>query len=257
MCTLIVLDRVLPGLPVVVASNRDEFFSRPAAPPARVEPQEEDAPPFVAPQDLEAGGTWMGLNARGLFAGLTNRRTPAPQKDRRSRGLLVLEALRRPTAGDVAQDMREGLEGIYNPFHLLYTDGRQSFLTSLGEGGAETRALEPGIHVVCNRDPGDPSSSKLQKIRNAVARIDLAAPFAQIFEGLTKILAGHGEGEGPLEHVCVHTPDYGTRSSAVLALGDERWRFWHAEGPPCQAKFRNYTRLLDDLRRHSVREERT
>ncbi len=256
MCTLIVLDRVLPGLPVVAASNRDEFFSRPAAPPARVEPQEEDIPAFVAPQDLEAGGTWMGLNARGLFVGLTNRRTPAPQKNRRSRGLLVTEALRRSNAGAVAQDMRQGLEGTYNPFHLLYTDGRQTFLTRLDERSAETRALEPGLHVVCNRDPADPSSSKVRNIRKAVAQIDLDAPFTRVFDGLAGILAQHGAGD-PLEHACVHTPEYGTRSSAILALGEERWRYWHAEGPPCQAKFRNFTRLLDDLRRRSVREERT
>jgi uncharacterized protein with NRDE domain len=228
MCTLIVLDRVLPGLPVVAASNRDEFFSRPAAPPARVEPQEEDIPAFVAPQDLEAGGTWMGLNARGLFVGLTNRRTPAPQKNRRSRGLLVTEALRRSNAGAVAQDMRQGLEGTYNPFHLLYTDGRQTFLTRLDERSAQ----------------------------KAVAQIDLDAPFSRVFDGLAGILAQHGAGD-PLEHTCVHTPEYGTRSSAILALGEERWRYWHAEGPPCQAKFRNFTRLLDDLRRRSVREERT
>ena len=140
--------------------------------------------------------------------------------------------------------------------HLLYTDGRQTFLTRLDERSAETRALEPGIHVVCNRDPADPSSSKVRNIRKAVAQIDLDAPFTRVFDGLAGILAQHGAGD-PLEHTCVHTPEYGTRSSAILALGEERWRYWHAEGPPCQAKFRNFTRLLDDLRRRSVREERT
>ena len=30
MCTLIVLHRCLPGRPVVVAANRDEFLARPA-----------------------------------------------------------------------------------------------------------------------------------------------------------------------------------------------------------------------------------
>jgi len=262
MCTLIVLDRVVPGLPVVAASNRDEFFSRPAAPPARVEPQEEDVPAFVAPQDLEAGGSWMGLNAEGLFVGLTNRRTPARKMDRRSRGLLVLEALRRPSAGAVAEDMREegmreGLEATYNPFHLFYTDGRESFLTSLTERGVKTEPLQPGIHVVCNRDPADSSSRKIERIRTALGRIELEAPFPRVFEGLNDVLGSHGQPENPLEQVCVHTPDYGTRSSAVLALGGERWRYWHAEGPPCQAKFRNYTRLLDDLRGRPAREERT
>jgi uncharacterized protein with NRDE domain len=257
MCTLIVLDRVVPGLPMVAASNRDEFYSRPAAPPARVEPQEEQDPAFVAPQDLDAGGTWMGLNARGLFVGLTNRRAVAPRTDRRSRGHLVLEALRRPTARVVAEDMRQGLEETYNPFHLFYADGRQSFLTCLSEEGAETRELGPGTHVICSRDPADPGSGKVRHIQNAVARIDLGGAFDRIFEGLVEVLTEHGEGEDPLEHVCVHTPGYGTRSSAILALGEERWRYWHAEGAPCQAKFRDYTRLLDELRERPAFEERT
>ena len=252
MCTLIVLDRVVPGLPVVAASNRDEFYSRPAAAPARVEPQEEQDPAFVAPQDLEAGGTWMGLNAKGLFVGLTNRRTAAARMERRSRGHLVMDALRRPSARAAARDMRQGLEGTYNPFHLFYADGKQSYLTCLSENGAETRELAPGVHVVCNRDPADPSSSKTRHIRSAVAELDLDAPFPQIFEGLVRVLSQHRDGPDPLEDPCVHTPDYGTRSSAILALGRERWRYWHAEGPPCQAKFLNFTRLLDELRERSA-----
>ena len=72
MCTLILLDRVVPEFPVVVAANRDEFYARPAAPPARFVPGDGKLA-FVAPQDLEAGGTWMGLNSNSVFVGLTNR----------------------------------------------------------------------------------------------------------------------------------------------------------------------------------------
>jgi uncharacterized protein with NRDE domain len=248
MCTLIVLDRVVPGLRLVVASNRDEFYSRPAAAPARVEAGEAGHPAFVAPQDLEAGGTWMGLNARGLFVGLTNQHTATPRMNRRSRGLLVRDALRRPTARAVAEDMRDGLEAKYNPCNLLFADGNDSFLTRLREDGVRTQELGPGIHVVGNRDLEDPSWPKVRRIRDAVGRIDLTGPFESLFEGLVSVLSSHSGGENPLEHVCVHTPAYGTRSSAILALGEDRWRYWQAEGPPCEAKYRNCTRLLDELR---------
>jgi len=170
MCTLIVLDRVVPGVPLVVASNRDEFYARPAAPPTRVEPGDGRLA-YVAPQDLEQGGTWMGLNTAGVFVGLTNRATQEAREERRSRGLLVLDALERDTAEAIAADMREGLAGMYNPFHLLCADGRSAFLTLLREQGAETRALGPGTHVVCNRDPDDPSSGKTGWIRRAVEAI--------------------------------------------------------------------------------------
>ncbi|MFQ5515751.1 MAG: NRDE family protein [Myxococcota bacterium] len=258
MCTLIVLDRVVPGLPLLVASNRDEYYARPAARPARIlaEPGRAGAGmPIVAPQDLEAGGTWMGVNACGLFAGLTNRATALRRANRRSRGLLVLDVLQAPTAEAAAERMRAGLEGQYNPFHIFYGDGHQSFLTRLDERGFETRPLEPGVHVIGNRDPEDPVCGKLRRIREALGRLDLAGPLPELWEGLVRVLRDHESSVGALEAVCIHTPGYGTRSSAVLALGPRLRRYWHADGPPCEAKYRDYSGLLNALQPSHAREE--
>jgi uncharacterized protein with NRDE domain len=144
--------------------------------------------------------------------------------------------------------MREGLEGIYNPFHLLYADTKESFLTCLHEDGTETHALHPGIHVVGNRDSRDPSGTKARRTQEAVERINTRGPFEVLFQELITVLSSHNGGESPLEDVCVHTAAYGTRSSTILTLGEDRWRYWHAEGPPCQAKYRDWTHLLDELR---------
>jgi len=248
MCTLIVLDRIAPGYPLVVASNRDEFHSRPAAPPVRVDPQEDGHPPFVAPQDLEAGGTWMGVNAEGLFVGLTNRPVAEPRRDRRSRGLLVRDALTCSDAKAVVGGLGEDLASVYNPFHLLAADGEGAFLTVADGERASTRALEPGIHVICNRDPEDPASRKVGRIRQALAGLDPEQPIERLFGGLAALLGAHPDDSNPLENPCVHTPDYGTRSSTVLALGERRWRCWHAEGAPCETKYSNLSRLLDGIR---------
>ena len=71
MCTLIVLHRCVAGRPLVVAANRDEFLARPAEDIA-IRPSRTG--PILSPLDLEAGGTWLGLSQRGVFAGLTNLR---------------------------------------------------------------------------------------------------------------------------------------------------------------------------------------
>jgi uncharacterized protein with NRDE domain len=34
MCTLVAMARLCPGVPIVIAANRDEFCARTAAPPA-------------------------------------------------------------------------------------------------------------------------------------------------------------------------------------------------------------------------------
>ena len=98
MCTLIVIHRVVPGLPAVFAANRDEYFDRPATGPIVLDP----ALGIVGGKDLVAGGTWMGLTPGGFFAGLTNQRQyGGPDRARRSRGEVVLETLSRGGAAPV------------------------------------------------------------------------------------------------------------------------------------------------------------
>ena len=55
MCTLIASVGQVPGLPIVVAANRDEALDRPSSPPSLWHLQ----PPFIAPRDERAGGTWL------------------------------------------------------------------------------------------------------------------------------------------------------------------------------------------------------
>src|SRR5207245_2738869 len=97
MCTLVFAVRPSPDVLLAVTGNRNEFLARPASPP-RVWPE---LPGVLMPRDEMAGGTWLGLTARGLFVCVTNRRGAAPDPARRSRGLLVLEALRGPDAAAV------------------------------------------------------------------------------------------------------------------------------------------------------------
>ena len=139
----------------------------------------------------------------------------------------------------------------YNPFHLLVTDGEHSALVSSGEDGFQARELMPGIHVVGNGDPEDAVPGKLGRVRAAAGRIDPGAPWESIVADLVAVLSDHGD-PNTFENACVHSPDYGTRSSAVIALGPARRGYWITDGPPCRAKFTNGSRLLDDLRQASA-----
>mgnify|MGYP000845463667 FL=1 len=62
---------------LVLGANRDEFFERPSAPMAWWNAGSDDTStrPILAGRDLRGGGTWLGLNASGRLALLTNIRT--------------------------------------------------------------------------------------------------------------------------------------------------------------------------------------
>jgi uncharacterized protein with NRDE domain len=247
MCTLILLDRVVPQIPVIVAANRDEFFSRPAAPPTRFGAL-EGRPAFAAPHDLEAGGTWMGVNEHGVFVGLTNRPVAAKPTGVRSRGLLVVDVLGAASAERAGAEFERQRNERYAPFNLLATDGREAWLArQTAEGERERRALAPGIHVVCNRDPGDPSSTKVARLQARLAELDLGAAPEALVTQLFGVLGAHPDPSNPFENPCVHTAGYGTRSSSVLLAGPQRRAYWYADGAPCDTKYRDFTALLDDL----------
>src|SRR5277367_2610446 len=95
MCLVLVVWRMHPKYPCLVAANRDEFHARPTA---RAE-WWPDQPQILAGRDLTAGGTWLGLTRSGRFAALTNYRDPeqrradAPGVASPSRGLLVTSML--------------------------------------------------------------------------------------------------------------------------------------------------------------------
>src|SRR5690349_8113988 len=101
MCTLIAAVRQFPGFPLVIAANRDEFLGRPSTPP-RLWSGEA---PFLAPRDEQAGGTWLGLTPTGMFVGVTNRFGVPKDGKRSSRGMLVVDALRKPTAAALHADL--------------------------------------------------------------------------------------------------------------------------------------------------------
>jgi len=68
---------------------------------------------------------------------------------RRSRGLLVLDALEAGSAKEAADQVQCVTSGRYNPFNLFVADAREAYGVSF-RGEARSLRLEPGAHVVGN-----------------------------------------------------------------------------------------------------------
>lgn len=228
MCTLILDFAPTRERPYLVAANRDEVLSRPSTDPRRWSGE-----PFVAPRDEHAGGTWLGLNVHGLFVAITNRFGSVNDAARESRGTLVLEALRHTSAAALHATMAKLSAARFNPFHLLYTDGRDAFVSWSPGNVMQQQALEPGLHIVTERSLGGDDRSRTELIRGEWPRLTRDAGLPT-HGALHQLLSTHGpEGHG----VCMHLPqyNYGTRSSLILFGSTQAplCQWWWADASPC------------------------
>jgi uncharacterized protein with NRDE domain len=244
VCTLAVYFQTSSQFPVVIAANRDEFYSRPAKAPARL----ASDPWVVAGEDLIAGGTWLGLNAYGVVAGLLNRRTPAaPDPTRRSRGLLCLDALRYGSVEAAATHVCREPADRYNPFNLLLASRDDACVVGNVSGEMVRTPLVAGLHLLTNLDVNDfecPRIAKSYRLFDAQRRSLDVGTSEEILAGLRRILSDHStlldpRSDGPPNNLCVHTEHFGTRSSSVLLYSARSRRFslWYADGAPCETDY--------------------
>lgn len=216
--------------PLVVASNRDEFFNRETARLAwwSARPGE---PRILGGRDLDSGGTWMGLTAQGRLALLTNvRGARATDPDAPSRGRVVTDWL---SGAEGTGDfwMRTGLSG-YNGFNLIAADflrGECFWGTNTGE---HPRRLERGIYGLSNGGLDAPwpkvaaLKASVQASMSAASTGDDLAN--RLFEALAdRTIAADAalpqtgvslDWERQLSPAFIHAPDkgYGTRCSTLI-----------------------------------------
>ncbi len=232
MCLITLAYRVHDSFPLVVAANRDEYYTR----PTRGLHFWDDHPGLLAGRDLEAGGTWMGVTRGGRFAAITNYRSTTPAPDpARSRGMLTLEFL----AGEAAPlDYLQAIcdqGGQYAGFNLLVGDRDGIYYLSNIEG--QVRALTPGIHSISNGllDSGWPkqrcAETRLAAALNGdVEHSALADTVSDRRPAADAELPDTGVGielERALSPQFITMEAYGTRATTTLAVhrnGDVRVR---------------------------------
>lgn len=216
--------------PLVIAANRDEFFSRPAARLAWWTPA-HGGPAILGGRDLESGGTWLGLTAQGRLGLLTNIRDPLridPQAP--SRGSIVPDWLSARESTD-RYWMRTALSG-HNGFNLVAIDFAQGMCWSASNHAAYPQRLERGVYGLSNAGldtPWPKVQSLKARLREAMDSIDsvevlasrLFAALADRTPAADAALPDTGIGlerERQLSPAFIRTPDlaYGTRCSTLV-----------------------------------------
>lgn len=234
MCLLIVLQGLDPAFPVLVAANRDEARDRPSAPPGLWQGARRRV---LCPRDRRAGGTWLGVNDRGVFAGITNAaggvRPGAP-----SRGLLPLRALEEDSARAAAQAVAAHA-APYAPFQLVLADGDELFVVAHRDGVTTTTPVPGGLAILSNEHAlGELALPGVDAAR--AAGLDARARLL----ALESLLLDEG---GPGRHrILKRGGAYGTVSSSTVAVprGDARQLIWrYAPGPPDAVDYSEYGNL--------------
>lgn len=232
MCILFIAVNQHPDYPLIIAANRDEFHTRPTASSQFWDQQ----PELLAGKDLQAGGTWMGVNLFGKVAALTNIRAPGKElAGAITRGNLVLDWLQESSTYTDAEKKYRARIGAkrtsYNGYNLLFGTLKNLYVYNNFEDSFIH--LEEGVFGLSN-DNLDSPWPKIMKGRNALAKtcqekgpLDHKALFdilADKQKADDSILPQTGvplEWERQLSSIFIKGETYGTRSSTILTL-DQR-----------------------------------
>ena len=235
MCIVALAWHVVDGLPLCLLSNRDEFYARPTQPL-----QHWDNSPIIAGQDLQSGGTWMGVTETGHWAVITNYRDATDQRTYpTSRGDIVADYLASDLPPIRFAQQLEQHQQAYAGFNLIVGNRQQAvYMSNRGEA---PQVLAHGVYVLSNGLMSDPwaktqhlrqrfvqellpllalpdvPESDLQQVAWDILQDQRQRAVAQLPQtGISQAL------EQLLSSTFIASPDYGTRCSNFLRLFEQR-----------------------------------
>lgn len=223
MCLILFAHLAHPHFPLVLAANRDEAYSRPAAPAAFWSAH----PDIYGGRDLVRGGSWLAMTRNGRVAAVTNfRNAHAPRDAPRSRGELVSAYLAGEADAETYLKQVEARGEEYNGFILIA--GELDALYWLSNRGSGVARIPPGVHGLSNHLLNTPWP-KIQRSKLALEAL-LGADEDALIEGLFRILADRSQAadhelpntgvglqrERELSANFISGERYGTRASTVV-----------------------------------------
>ena len=251
MCVLVILHRTIPNYPVVAAGNREEAYARQGEEPRLL----NDTPRIWGGRDPKAGGTWLALNEYGLVVGLTNRRErPYAVGEVRSRGLLVLDIAHATSAAEAANRCVTHLnQQTYNGCNILCADPKEVWKVQHTGHRTTYERLEGPLHVVTNGDVDDRSEPRIERAWRTLEPVAKLEP-EKVIPAIQRMLAERGTGPDDPAAMCLYGEQSGTISSTILAVADpiEHTRCWHAQGPPADTPYSDYSGLFRKISSETI-----
>ncbi|MEE2743337.1 MAG: NRDE family protein [Bdellovibrionota bacterium] len=222
MCSIILITEKDSFL---IATNRDELLDRVSEGP---EIRQGKILKNFSPRDSLKGGTWLGLNEKGLFVGITNRFVPQTNKDLRSRGEIPVLALDCSTPSEAVSKISLLKAQDYNPFHLILADINEALVFWSDGHHFHTENLKNGFHIITESSFGAGENLRASYFEKRLGQLSMSSPI----QSFKKLLAEKAEPSfcGP----CISIPEknYGTRSSLIIKMTPKENEFHYSNTPP-------------------------
>ncbi len=251
MCVVALAWQTHPRWRLVLAGNRDEFHARPTAALARW-----PGSGVIAGRDLQSGGTWVGLDARGRIAVVTNVRDGfAKPHEGPSRGALPVTFIDGSTQAAATTDALLATANAYAPFNLMLADAEGCW--HLGNHPLQREALVSGVHGISNGRLDAPWP-KTRHLRTALqawidAGTDRLDPLWQALAderiAPDAELPDTGVGielERRLSPAFIRGSAYGTRASTIIAVDHQGRGIIHERRFGPEGVFEGETVLRND-----------
>lgn len=244
MCVVYLGKNLSSKIKLLIASNRDEFYSRPYSTISKWDNG------IIAGQDNKENGTWLGFNKKGNFAFITNYRTGIKKEDATlSRGKIVANYLK---SGLLPKDADYSK---YEDFNFVFGDLNEvSFISNVEDNyrtNEESFAVSNG--KLFNKWP------KMQNLESKVLSLDLMDNIESFKENVFKCLSDNSkapdellpstgvglEYERILSSIFIASPTYGTVSQNVSIVDSDN--VLHMFERDVLGKTENYTKVQLEL----------
>ena len=223
MCLIVLGRNIHPKYKLILVANRDEFYER----PTQVAHFWKNPQNLLAGKDLEAGGTWIGVNRLGHIAAVTNYRDPVNyQNNKATRGQIPVNFLDSGISADSYINNLEKEATKFNGFNLLALD-QENLMHYNNQNGGPSR-LKEGIHAVSNATLNTPwpkvvrSKEMFKSLVNGnFSHDDLIEMMGDSKTADPKELPDTGipkDMEEAVSAMCIRTEKYGTCSTTAITI---------------------------------------
>ena len=247
MCTSIILFRKKHKWPLILASNRDEFFTRKSKTPAR---HWANQPYVTGGLDKFKGGTWCSVSDSGIISCIHNRNFKIKNFiAKKTRGEIILKILRGKNTNEVKKILQSMDFSVYNGFNLVFGNNHNAFWVkySTPKEKISINTIPEGISIITNSDLNDYNDKKIKYYIDEFSKIPSPDPEQNNWLSWERLLAHKFKEKQAkaMGSICFNiNNNFGTVSSSIISvknkIEDNRSIiFRYTKGPPNISVYKN------------------